>query len=68
MKTVNEMQEEVKKPQGYMYIFALDFLDGKIYRYDISQLCNNKNWSNPEIIGQCNPKNAKRFYSVLDIA
>jgi len=45
MKIVNEMQKEVKEPQGHMYIFALDFLDGKIYRYDISQLCNNKNRS-----------------------
>ena len=41
------MQEEIKEPQGPMYIFALDFLDGKVYRYDISKLCNDKNWSSP---------------------
>ena len=30
------------------YIFLLDFNDGKVYRYDISSLCNyNNNW-NPD--------------------
>ncbi len=28
-----------------MYIFVLDFADGKVYRYDISALCNDNNWS-----------------------
>jgi len=30
------------------YIFLLDFTDGKVYRYDISALCNEKNAWNPD--------------------
>lgn len=54
VKAWHEMQQEEKdkirksgdfKPT--MYIFVLDFLDGKVYRYDISALCNDKNWSSP---------------------
>ena len=33
--------------EAEMYIFVLDFLDGKVYRYDISSLCNDQNWSSP---------------------
>ena len=33
--------------EATMYIFVLDFLDGKAYRYDVSKLCNDKNWSSP---------------------
>ena len=40
-------EKETNKTNGPMYIFALDFVDGKAYRYDISQLCNDKNWSSP---------------------
>ena len=29
------------------YIFLLDFTDGKVYRYDISSLCNEENKWNP---------------------
>ena len=30
------------------YIFLLDFTDGKVYRYDISSLCNASNQWNPD--------------------
>ena len=30
------------------YIFLLDFNDGKVYRYDISSLCSEKNNWNPD--------------------
>ena len=30
------------------YIFLLDFNDGKVYRYDISSLCNDENNWNPD--------------------
>jgi hypothetical protein len=30
------------------YIFLLDFNDGKVYRYDISSLCNENNSWNPD--------------------
>jgi hypothetical protein len=30
------------------YIFLLDFTDGKVYRYDISSLCNEQNKWNPD--------------------
>jgi hypothetical protein len=30
------------------YIFLLDFNDGKVYRYDISLLCNENNGWNPD--------------------
>ena len=47
----HEMQDENKEiivaDEREMYIFVLDFLDGKVYRYDISSLCNDKNWSSP---------------------
>ena len=33
------------KEQNTMCIFVLDFLDGKAYKYDISVLCNDENWS-----------------------
>ena len=37
----------VNADEAAMYIFVLDFLDGKVYRYDISALCNDENWSSP---------------------
>ena len=51
----HDMQEEEnnKGKKNYShyaakYIFLLDFTDGKVYRYDISSLCNyNNNW-NPD--------------------
>lgn len=36
-------EKETNKTNGPMYIFVLDFLDGKVYRYDISQLCTEQN-------------------------
>ena len=54
IKAWHEMQEENnnnKKNYSHYaakYIFLLDFVDGKVYRYDISGLCNyNNNW-NPD--------------------
>ena len=44
---MEQYNKEINEAQGTMYIFVLDFLDGKVYRYDISQLCNDKNWSSP---------------------
>jgi hypothetical protein len=41
------------KEQNTMCIFVLDFLDGKAYKYDISVLCNDENWSS--ISGSWNP-------------
>lgn len=35
------------KEQNTMCIFVLDYLDGKAYKYDISALCNDGNWSSP---------------------
>ena len=54
IKAWHEMQDEklgknrgVNANEARMYIFVLDFLDGKVYKYDISALCNDKNWSSP---------------------
>lgn len=33
---------------GAKYIFLLDFIDGKVYRYDISVLCRKENEWNPD--------------------
>ena len=30
------------------YIFLLDYVDGKVYRYDISVLCREENKWNPD--------------------
>jgi len=37
-----------KHESDEMYIFVLDYLDGKVYRYDISSLCNEENKWNPD--------------------
>jgi hypothetical protein len=56
----HEMEEERKLAENaeqYMkeiqisrakYIFLLDFTDGKVYKYDISSLCNENNKWNPD--------------------
>ena len=51
----HDMQEEKnnKGKKNYShyaakYIFLLDFTDGKVYRYDISALCNEDNKWNPQ--------------------
>lgn len=46
-KKMTTRKKHIEERNGTMYIFALDFLDGKVYRYDISALCNNENWSSP---------------------
>ena len=59
VKAWHEMQEEKemdKRPNmvnivardNGQYIFLLDFTDGKVYRYDISSLCNEENKWNPD--------------------
>ena len=50
----HDMQDEKKTYTNYvardngLYIFLLDFTDGKVYRYDISSLCNESNAWNPD--------------------
>jgi len=39
------MGKEIKTAK---YIFVLDFNDGKVYKYDISVLCNDLNKWNPD--------------------
>ena len=52
VKKWHEMQEENKEiiiaDESAKYIFLLDFNDGKVYRYDISSLCNEENKWNPD--------------------
>ena len=54
VKAYHEMQEETNKLREELrkdiskYIFLLDFNDGKVYRYDISSLCNEENKWNPD--------------------
>ena len=43
----NKLREELRKDIS-KYIFLLDFNDGKVYRYDISSLCNEENKWNPD--------------------
>tara|TARA_R100000426_G_scaffold61656_1_gene43312 strand:+ start:142 stop:408 length:267 start_codon:yes stop_codon:yes gene_type:complete len=48
----HDMQEENKEivhaDESVKYIWLLDFNDGKVYRYDISALCNEENKWNPD--------------------
>ena len=46
-ENAEQYAKEINEANRSMYIFVLDFLDGKVYRYDISSLCNDKNWSSP---------------------
>jgi len=41
-------QLEEREHQPAKFIFLLDFNDGKVYRYDISSLCNEGNKWNPD--------------------
>jgi hypothetical protein len=43
----NESREELRRDIS-VYIFLLDFNDGKVYRYDIRSLCNEQNAWNPD--------------------
>ena len=40
---------ELYRSNKAKYIWLLDFEDGKVYRYDISVLCNDENKWNPDI-------------------
>ena len=42
-----ELRESLRKDIN-KYIFLLDFIDGKVYRYDISALCTEHNAWNPD--------------------
>ena len=42
VKKWHEMKEENNNVKNG-YLFVLDYLDGKAYRYDISSLCNKEN-------------------------
>lgn len=48
----HEMQDENKEiitaDESAKYIFLLDFIDGKVYRYDISSLCTEENKWDPD--------------------
>ena len=53
IKAWHDMQDDAIANGGSVkseakYIFLLDFTDGKVYRYDISALCNEKNAWNPD--------------------
>jgi hypothetical protein len=43
LQAAKETLENVPK-----FIFLLDFTDGKVYRYDISSLCDKRNAWNPD--------------------
>ena len=42
VKKWHEMQEE-NDHEIESYMFVLDYIDGKVYRYDISSLANKEN-------------------------
>lgn len=49
----HDMQDEQQAAKETLenvarFIFLLDFTDGKVYRYDISSLCNASNSWNPD--------------------
>lgn len=48
----HDMQDENKEiivaDESAKYIFLLDFNDGKVYRYNISSICNDENKWNPD--------------------
>ena len=52
VKAWHESQEqELAREAGQhiaRFIFVLDFNDGKVYRYNISSLCNKNNQWNPD--------------------
>ena len=43
----DKLRDELRSDVN-MYIYLLDFVDGKVYRYDISALCNEHNAWNPD--------------------
>jgi len=48
MQEEQERIREVLRKDVSKYIFLLDFTDGKVYRYDISSLCDERNAWNPD--------------------
>ena len=48
MQAEGENNETLAVHAPSKYIFLLDFNDGKVYKYDISALCNDKNKWNPD--------------------
>ena len=59
IKAWHEMQEEklvslqadeaiARNLERVKYIYVLDFNDGRVYKYDISPLCNDNNKWNPD--------------------
>jgi len=48
MQEEQERIREVLRKDVSKYIFVLDFTDGKVYRYDISSLCDERNAWNPD--------------------
>ncbi len=48
MQEEQERIREVLRQDVSKYIFVLDFTDGKVYRYDISSLCDERNAWNPD--------------------
>jgi len=43
-----KIKDTIIADESAKYIFLLDFNDGKVYRYDISSLCNEDNKWNPD--------------------
>ena len=43
-----EAKEIIVADESAKYIFLLDFIDGKVYKYDISVLCTEHNNWNPD--------------------
>ena len=43
-----EAKEIIVADESAKYIFLLDFIDGKVYKYDISALCTEHNNWNPD--------------------
>jgi len=50
MQEEQERIREVLRKDVSKYIFVLDFTDGKVYRYDISSLCDERNAWNPDSV------------------
>ena len=48
MQKAGENKEVLDTHAPSKYIFLLDYEDGKVYRYDISALSNEKNKWNPD--------------------
>jgi hypothetical protein len=47
-KTTNPSRDPGRVIETVKYIYVLDFNDGRVYKYDISLLCNDNNKWNPD--------------------